>query len=96
LLLPVFLCLFLLVRGIPVLLYRDVLVRGEMLPFVLYSATTLPLLVVIAHLGIRTGQMSAGMGSALVGAGILSVVIFPTVASALMSRHVRKVSEASA
>ncbi|MGC2402554.1 MAG: cation:proton antiporter [Acidobacteriaceae bacterium] len=95
LLLPVFLALFLLVRGTPVLLYRNHLAEDESLPFVLYSATTLPMLVVIAHLGVRTGQMPHGMAAALEGAGILSVLLFPTTATALMSRSARKGLRAS-
>ena len=47
-LLPVFLALFFVVRGASVLLYRDVLPKGERLPFALYGATRLPLVVAIA------------------------------------------------
>jgi Kef-type K+ transport system membrane component KefB len=96
LLVPVFLALFLLVRGTPVLLYRNHLAENETLPFTLYSATTLPMLVVIAHLGVRTGQMPQGMAAALIGSGILSVLLFPMIANALMSRHPQKATGAPA
>jgi Kef-type K+ transport system membrane component KefB len=94
LLVPVFLALFLIVRGAPVLLYRNHLAENEALPFVLYSATTLPMLVVIAHLGIRTSHIGPGMAAALIGAGILSVLLFPTIANALLSRQVQEAAKA--
>jgi Kef-type K+ transport system membrane component KefB len=49
-LLPAFLALFLLVRGLPALLYRRELAKPELLPFALSTAvTSLGLVVVITH-----------------------------------------------
>src|SRR5271166_5905847 len=48
---PLFLGLFLVVRGTPVLLYRGVTEPGERMPLVLFSATALPLVVVITGIG---------------------------------------------
>ncbi len=39
---PLYLPLFLLIRGLPVLLYRRDLKRSDLLPFALYSGTALP------------------------------------------------------
>lgn len=86
LLVPVFLALLLVVRGAGVLLYRDVLPNRERLPFALYAATGLPLVVAIAEVGVKTGTMRTVIAAALVGAGMLSVLLFPTIAGALRLR----------
>ena len=58
--LPIFLFLLLLVRGTPVFLYRRDLPKWEWLPFALYSATALPMVVAIADIGVRSGRLPAG------------------------------------
>jgi hypothetical protein len=47
------------------------------------TATALPLLVALAEIGLRDGKMLPSNAAALVGAGALSVLIFPAVATAL-------------
>ena len=84
-LVPVFLGCFLVVRGTPVLLYRRDLARNERWPFVLYSATALPMVVAISEIGVRTGSMNASTAAALVGAGMISILLFPAIAEALLS-----------
>ena len=87
LLLPTFLALFLLVRGLPVLLYRRDLAKGELLPFALStSVTSLGLVVVITHVGLQTNHMSPDIARALVGAALLSLLVFPTLSRILLSR----------
>lgn len=83
---PLFLVLLLVVRGLPALLYRRALAARERAMLALYSATSLPLIVVIAGLGKATGRMLPENAAALVGAGILSVLIFPLVALTLRAR----------
>ena len=79
--LPVFLGLFLLVRGLPaLLLYRDVLSPAERRALALLSGTQLPLVVAITTIGVETGNMRASTAAALVGAGVLSVLIYPALA----------------
>jgi Kef-type K+ transport system membrane component KefB len=86
-LVPGFAALFVLVRGAPAwLLYRRVLPRTELPPLALLSATALPLVVAITELGTETGRMGEQEAVALVGAGMLSVVLFPLVALALRPR----------
>jgi Kef-type K+ transport system membrane component KefB len=80
---PLFLALFLVVRGIPVFLYRRDLPARERSLLALFSATTLPLVVVITEVGKATGRMQPENAAALVGAGILSVLVFPLVALTL-------------
>ena len=82
---PLYLALFLVIRGLPVFLYRRDLERRDLLPFALYSGTALPLVVAITELGLYTGRMRTDSAAALVGAAVLSVLIFPLVA--LMLRH---------
>jgi len=87
LLLPTFLVLFLLVRGLPVLLYRRDLAKAELLPFALsMSVTSLGLVVVITHVGLQTNHMSPDVARALVGAALLSLLVYPTLSRVLLSR----------
>ena len=87
LLVPLFLLTFLLVRGGPVWLYRKHLAPAERLPFALYcSVASLSLVVVITDIGVRTGSIDAKVAAAMVGAAVLSVLVFPTVAAALLRR----------
>ncbi|WP_395360693.1 cation:proton antiporter [Streptomyces sp. YH02] len=81
LLLPVFLLLFLAVRGGPIwfLAPRD-LDRTDRGGLVLYGSTALPLVVAITTIGVDDKVMTAGEAAALVGAGMLSVLVFPLVA----------------
>jgi Kef-type K+ transport system membrane component KefB len=84
---PVFLALFLVVRGVPaLLLYRRDVPHSDLVPLALFSATALPLVVVITNLGVESGRMTTANAAALVGAAMLSVLILPTVAFALRSR----------
>src|SRR5207245_10623129 len=89
LLVPMCLILLLVVRGGPVLLYRKDLSRGEQSPFALYSATALPLVVAITHIGVTTGRLQPEIAAALVGTGLLSVLMFPTIAEALLPKDIR-------
>jgi hypothetical protein len=47
------------------------------------TATALPLLVALAEIGLRDGKMLPSNAAALVGAGVLSVLVFPAIATAL-------------
>lgn len=83
-LVPVFLAMFVMVRGSPVLLYRSELRKEERLPFVLYSATELPMVVAITEIGLRLNIMGTEIATALIGAGLLSVLLFPAIADAML------------
>ncbi len=82
---PLFLVLFLVVRGLPVVLYRRELGGRDRLAFAFYSATALPVVVAITEVGVATGQMEPGIAAALVGAGMISLLLFPQIAMALRS-----------
>ncbi|MFE9254686.1 cation:proton antiporter [Streptomyces sp. NPDC006879] len=77
-LLPIFLLLFLVVRGLPVwfLAPRD-LRRPEREALVLFGSTALPLVVAITTLGVEDGSVQPGEAAALVGAAMISVLVFP-------------------
>lgn len=81
-----FLVLLLAVRGLPMLwLYRrdlDARSRGQL---ALLGATALPVLVALASVGVAAGVLSSADAASLVGAGVLSVVLFPTIAVMLGS-----------
>jgi Kef-type K+ transport system membrane component KefB len=89
--LVVFLALLLAVRGLPSLLvYRRVLPLLQRVEMTFITATTMPLLIALAEIGLREGTMLPANAAALVGAGVLSVLIFPSVASALARRAGRQ------
>ncbi|MEU7012221.1 cation:proton antiporter [Streptomyces sp. NPDC046385] len=87
LLLPLFLALFLVVRGGPVALLapRDLAGRDRG-ALVLYSSTALPLVVAITTIGVDDEALTAGEAAALVGAGMVSVLAFPLIALKLRAR----------
>jgi Kef-type K+ transport system membrane component KefB len=82
--LVVFFVLFLVVRGLPALLFyrHDLPMRGRV-QMMLLTATALPLLVALAEIGLELGTMLPENAAALVGAGVLSVIVFPAVAVGL-------------
>jgi Kef-type K+ transport system membrane component KefB len=76
--LPLFLALFLIVRGVPaMLLYRRELERPDRVALAVFSATQLPMVVAITTLAVQEGHMRSATAAALVGAAILSTTIFP-------------------
>jgi Kef-type K+ transport system membrane component KefB len=78
---PLFLALFLVVRGVPaLLLYREVLpVARDRVALGFFSATQLPLVVAITTIALEAGEMRTSTAAALVGAAILSTLCFPLV-----------------
>ncbi|MGZ8223496.1 MAG: cation:proton antiporter [Methylobacter sp.] len=78
--------LLVLVRGIPVLLYKKELTPEEKIPFALYSATGLPLIVIISEIGVSSGLMPPDRAAILVSAGMISVLLFPILAVKLRGK----------
>jgi Kef-type K+ transport system membrane component KefB len=78
---PLGLLLFLGVRGVPTLVaHRRTLPTPDRRALALYGATALPLVVVITSIGVDSHDLSSATASALVAAGMLSVLVFPLVA----------------
>ena len=75
-----FLALFLVARGLPALLLyrREFDLRGR-LALAFFSATALPLVVAITTIAVESGQMRTSTAAGLVGAAILSTLIYPFV-----------------
>jgi Kef-type K+ transport system membrane component KefB len=90
--LPLFLLLLLVARSVPIVFYRYELAKEDHLPFVFYSATSLPLMIAIAEIGVQTGRMLPDNAAALIGAGMLSILLFPI--TALISRRYIRVPAA--
>ena len=87
--LPLFVALFLIVRGVPaLLLYRGVLELRDRFALAFYSATQLPLVVAITTVAVEAGKMKSSTSAALVGAAILSTLFFPLIAMHLRSGRV--------
>jgi len=77
----VFFGLFLVVRGTPALvLYRGVLDRRGRVRLALFTSTQLPLVLAITTLAQDGGHMRASTAASLVGAAVLSTLVYPLVA----------------
>ncbi len=76
--------LLLVVRGLPSLLvYRRALRPRQRVEMTFITATTMPLLIALAEIGQRDGVMLPATAAALVGAGVLSVLVYPLIAVTL-------------
>lgn len=68
------------VRGAPVFLYGARLPQADRLPFAFYSATGLPLIVIVTEIGVSSGLMANDRAAVLLSAGMISVFLFPMLA----------------
>jgi hypothetical protein len=76
--LVVFFGLFLVVRHPPtLLLHRDVLDRGGRVALAFFRSTQLPLVLAITALAQDSGDMRASTAAALIGAAVLSTLVYP-------------------
>jgi len=77
----VFLALLLSVRGLSALvIYRKDLAMRERVQLMLCTATSLPLIVALTQIGLASDTMLPENAAALVGAGVLSILLFPVTA----------------
>lgn len=83
---PVFVAALLIVRGIPALLTARSGGRRHALALALLQATTLSFLVAAAQIGLMAGLLDPAPASAMVGAGLVSVAVFPPLALALLAK----------
>jgi Kef-type K+ transport system membrane component KefB len=87
LLVPAIAVLFLVVRGIPALLYRGSVDAAHVLPLAFSSAVpSLTIIVVIAQTGVRAKSMTPDVAAAVIAAAMLSILLFPTIAGSLLAR----------
>jgi Kef-type K+ transport system membrane component KefB len=81
LMVPIFLISFFIVRGFPsMVIYRKILSKAERAPLALFSATQLPMVIVITDLAVKSGALHTNNAADLVGAAIISVILFPFIA----------------
>lgn len=82
-----FLALLLLIRGVPALVvHRRRLPTHQRFELMFLTATSLPLLVALTTIATEDGTMLPENAAALVGAGAVSVVLYPAVAIAIHRR----------
>ena len=81
---PAFLAALLAVRGLPALLYRRRLGTRQTVVAALLQATSLPFIVAATMIGLDLGLVEESSAAALIAAGLLSVIVFPVTALALL------------
>ena len=83
----VFAGLLIVVRGLPsLLIYARVLPFRQRLEMTFITATTMPLLIALTAIGLRDGVILPSNAAALVGAGVVSVLLYPAIAAVLHRR----------
>jgi Kef-type K+ transport system membrane component KefB len=93
--LPLFVVLFLLIRGLPaLLLYRGPLPFRDRVALGIFCATELPLVVAITTLALKVGDMRGSTATALVGAAIISTLVYPLIGLRLRRDRIEEVGEA--
>jgi len=61
---PAFLLVLFIARSAPTIFYRYELQKADHLPFAFYSATSLPLIIAIAEIGVQSGRMQSDNATA--------------------------------
>ena len=89
--LVLFFVLFLVVRGTPMLLlYGKEMGLRDRAALAFYSATELPLVVAITTIAVDAGHMRSSTAAGLVGAAMLSTLVYPFVAMALRKQSLEE------
>jgi Kef-type K+ transport system membrane component KefB len=81
---PIFLVALLAARGLPALLYNRAIGTQRSVAAALLQATSLGFFVVAGQIGMDLNLISEATGAALIAAGLLSVLLFPVGALALL------------
>ncbi|MFH8252228.1 cation:proton antiporter [Microbacterium sp. B2969] len=90
LLLPIGLVLLLVIRGLPSLLAApEGASRRDRTAVALFGATGLPIIVAVTAIGVDEKLISSGLASALVGAGMLSVLLYPLIGTLVRREPVK-------
>jgi Kef-type K+ transport system membrane component KefB len=85
-LVPATVAALLVVRGLPALLYRRFVDRREAVAAGLMQATSLSFLVAATQIGVELGKLDEAAAAGLVAGGVISVLLFPTLALRLLPR----------
>jgi Kef-type K+ transport system membrane component KefB len=86
LMVPVFLAALLASRALPAVLYRRTIGGRRAAIAGLMQATSLPFIVAATAIGAELGLIGAAESAALIGAGLLSVLLFPLAGLVLLQR----------
>src|ERR687895_226668 len=86
LMVPIFLAALLAARGIPAIVYRRAIDGRHAAIAGVLQATSLPFIVAATAIGLELGLIDAAGSAALIGAGLLSVLIFPLAGLLLLKR----------
>ena len=89
LMVPIFLLALLAARGLPAVVYRRALDARHTAIAGLMQATSLPFIVAATAIGMELDLIDAAASAALIGAGLLSVVLFPLGGLLLLRRATR-------
>ena len=83
---PIFFLALLAIRGLPAVLYRDLIGSRRAAIAGILQSTSLPFIVAATAIGVDLGLLDAAEGAALIAAGLLSVLVFPVTGLALLRR----------
>jgi Kef-type K+ transport system membrane component KefB len=86
---PIFFAALLVVRGLPAVIYRGFVGSRRATIAGVLQATSLPFIVAATAIGMDLGLVDAAESSALIAAGLLSVLIFPISGLGLLRRAMR-------
>jgi len=93
LILPLVLVVLFVVRGLPSMLAAPTdSSRKERLSMAFFGATGLPIIVAVTAIGVDEGVLQTSDAALLVGAGMLSVLLFPLIAMTLRGERTMRVS----
>lgn len=86
-LVPLTVIALLLIRGVPVTLYRRFVSRREMVAAGLLQATSLSFIVPATQIGVELGKISTATAAGLVAGGVVTVLVFPALALHFMEER---------
>ena len=92
---PLFVVALLCARGLPALLYTSSFGLRAAVTAGLLQATSLPFIVTATQIGLLTGLMDPSTATGLVCAGLVSVLVFPSVALGRLRRGDQQASTAT-
>ena len=85
--LPIFLAALVVVRGVPAVVYRGAIGARRTIAAGVLQSTSLPFIVAATAIGRELGLVDGAESAALVGAGLLSVLLFPVLGLSLLRRN---------
>ena len=89
---PLFLAALLVVRALPAFAYRSTVGSRGAVAAGLLQATSLPFIVAATQIGVVIGAVTAATAAAFIAAGLLSALVFPVVALAIVRGRGAKIA----